>query len=80
MKIPQYKTSNFYLSAYLICKDLELIGIDREDPKRSVFIFSDSPRREEMVNQYNFGKDAWVDARRFATAIKDLKGKLYSHY
>lgn len=78
MKNQYYKTSNFYLSAYLICLGMELIDIDRKDRKRAVFIFADVHKRSVMVNQFIFGKEALVDARQFANALKELKNKLYS--
>lgn len=78
MKKQFYRTSNFYLSAYLICRGLELVSLVRDDPKRAAFVFTDSAEREEMVNQYNFGKEALVDARRFVAATKELKYKLYT--
>ncbi|MFA6525375.1 MAG: DUF5659 domain-containing protein [Patescibacteria group bacterium] len=57
---------------------MELIDIDRKDRKRAVFIFADVHKRSVMVNQFIFGKEALVDARQFANALKELKNKLYS--
>ena len=77
-----FHTEDFYLTAFLITNDLQLINIDRTNPRRCQFIFSDNSKREKLVQSYNFAisgsKDILVDARKFTNAIKDLKTKLYS--
>lgn len=78
MKTEYYKTSNFYLSAYLFSCDQELVNIDKENPKKALFVFTDSPERENLVSNFIYGKNAPVDAKKYAFAIKELKNKLYS--
>ena len=60
---------------------MELVSIDRTDPKKCVFIFADTPLREMLVGVFNFGKgndpEIRVDARTLILAIKNLKEKLY---
>ena len=81
MKKKSFNTSNFYLASFLYVKGIELVGIDRTDPRRSQFVFNDTPERENIVQAFNFaGEDAEqvrVDARKMITAIKQLKDKLY---
>jgi hypothetical protein len=72
-----YKTNSFYLSAFLYAQDVELISIDKTDPKRAVFNFNNSPEVERLAESFNFGKECLVDARKFGFAIKSLKSKLY---
>lgn len=78
MKREYYRTANFYLSAFLCCKGLDLINIDKANPHRATFVFEDGPEREEWVSLFNFGKEALVDARQYALTLKELKNKLYS--
>ena len=78
MKTEYYRTSNFYLSAYLFSWDQELVDIDKENPKKAEFVFIDSLEREDLVSSFIYGKEALVDAKKFAYAIKELKNKLYS--
>ena len=60
---------------------MELVNIDRLNPKRSQFVFRDSAERELLLDSFNFGKEdsteVLVDARKFIMAIKMLKEKLY---
>ncbi|MDD5552072.1 MAG: DUF5659 domain-containing protein [Candidatus Pacebacteria bacterium] len=77
-----FKTTNFYLAAFLFAKGLELVNIDKiTDPKRARFVFIDSPEREIYLETFNFGKEnspeIMVDARKLITAIRAVKDKLY---
>jgi hypothetical protein len=77
-----FRISSFYAAAFLFAKGLELVDVDKiTDPKRAQFVFRDTPERELFLDGYNFGKEdapeAMVDARKFVTAIKMLKDKLY---
>jgi len=74
-------TTNFYLAAFLLAKGLDIVGIDRSDIKRARFLFSKSPQWNELIEAFSFAKDndptVLIDARKFVTAIKNLKEKLY---
>lgn len=77
-----FRISSFYAAAFLFAKGLELVNVDKiTDPKRAQFVFRDTPERKLFLDGYNFGKEdapeAIVDARKFVTAIKMLKDKLY---
>lgn len=76
-----FRTNNFYIAAFLFAKGLELVNIDRTEPKRCQFVFLDISEREAFMQSYNFAKedslDASIDARKFVMAIKMLKDKLY---
>lgn len=77
-----FRISSFYVAAFLFAKGLELVNVDKiTDPKRAQFVFRDTPERELFLESYNFSKEdssgAMVDARKFVTAIKMLKDKLY---
>jgi len=76
-----FKTTNFYLASFLFAKGLELVNIDRTDPKKCVFVFADTSMRESLVEVFNFGREndpeILVDARTLILAIKTLKDKLY---
>lgn len=78
-----FKSSNFYQSAFLFAKGLKLVDIDRTDSKRCLFVFIDTPEREELLRFFNFGKEdaqeVMVDGRKIIAAIKILKDKLYQN-
>lgn len=76
-----FATSNFYLAVYLHVKGLQLTDIDRSTPRRSQFVFVDSPQRAHLVKRFTFAEknspDVMVDAREYEIAMKILKNKLY---
>lgn len=78
-----FRTSSFYISAFLFSKELELVNIEEDpsNPKRSQFVFKDTPEREILIHSFNFAKEdsseVLVDARKLVIAIKTLKDKLY---
>ena len=76
-----FRTSNFNISAFLFAKGLELVNIDKADPKRCVFVFIDTPEREMLVELFSFAKEdhaeVMVDARKMVYATKRLKDGLY---
>lgn len=84
MSIDKYfRTTNFYIAVFLSAKGLELVNIDKTDPKRCVFVFVDTPEREALVELFNFAKEdhpeVVVDARKLVYATKKLKDKLYQY-
>ena len=80
-----FRTSNFYAAAFLYANDQTLVNIDKEPGrKRALFVFIDSPEREKLLQVFSFAKDdspeLKVDARKFVTAVKLLKDKLYQEF
>lgn len=80
-----FKTSSFYVASFLFTKDQTLVNIDKAtNPKRSQFVFLDTPERETLLQSFNFAKEnsseVMVDARKFVSAIKQLKDKLYQEF
>ncbi len=79
-----FRSTNFYLCAFLFSKELELVNVDKlTDPKRAIFVFRDTPDREYLVHQYSFAKEdspnVLVDVRKVVLAIKTLKENLYQN-
>lgn len=77
-----FRISSFYVAAFLFTKGLEMVNVDKiTDPKRAQFIFQDNPVRKLWLDSFNFAKEdspeVVIDARKFVTAIKMLKDKLY---
>lgn len=78
-----FRTSSFYISAFLFSKELELVNIEEDpsNPKRSQFVFKDTPEREILIHNFNFAKEdspeIMIDPRKFVIAIKTLKNGLY---
>ncbi len=76
-----YKTASFYTSVFLIIKNCELVGVEGMTDSKKIFVFNKTPKLQELVQVFNFGKEeddlALVDARKIGSAIKKLKNALY---
>lgn len=79
-----FHLANFYIACFLFSKGLELVDIDRTDPRRSQFVFLDTSERKTLIQNYNFSKEGspevLIDPRKFVMAIKMLKDKLYGEF
>ncbi len=77
----KFRTTNFYAACFLFASGMELIGIDKSNPKKCEFVFKDIPERELLLGTFNFGKEnspeLLIDFRKAVLAIKTLKDKLY---
>lgn len=79
-KNSQFKTSDFYLSAFLLSQGFELLDIDKSlDPHKALFIFQDKDERQKLIEDFLFGR-AQIEPKDFVSAIKELKQLLYSNY
>lgn len=78
-----FKLTSFYAACFLFAKGLELVNIEEDpsNPKRSQFVFKDTPEREILIHNFNFAKEdtpeVMIDPRKFVIAIKTLKNGLY---
>jgi len=77
-----FRTSSFYLAAFLYASGGELISLDRiENQRRAEFVFKSSTELERVAHDFDFAPEnsgaAVVDARKLIYAIKTLKDKLY---
>ncbi|MES2224284.1 MAG: DUF5659 domain-containing protein [Patescibacteria group bacterium] len=73
-----FRSSDFYLCCFLFAKNINLVGIDKDDPKRSIFAFENSVELQELVEEF-FQNKASVNPRLFASAIKEIKQQIYSN-
>lgn len=74
METEMYETSDIALASYLFCSGAHLSGIDRQHPRRCIFIF-DSPK-PELISKWQEGK-ANVNALAFHNAYQELKARLF---
>lgn len=78
-----FRLASFYAAAFLFAKGMELVNIEKDptNPKRSQFVFRDTPERELLIQRLSFAPEdspeVMLDFRKFVTAIKMLKDKLY---
>lgn len=73
-----YKTTSFYLSCYLICQGVKLIGLNKPaGSTRAYFVFVDSPEISKSVEEFNFNPDLTVNLKDFIEAMRQLKTILH---
>ncbi len=74
METETYETSDIALASYLYCSGAHLSGINRQNPRRCIFIF-DSPK-PELISKWQEGKTT-VNALAFYNAYQALKARLF---
>jgi len=72
-----FTTYDLGVSTALLCAGFELLSIDKENPRKALFIFQKVDGIEDVADQY-FADRLEVKARQFFDTIKALKNKLYS--
>jgi len=71
---PTYSTSDIALASYLFCSGTHLSGINRQNPRRCIFIF-DSPK-PELISKWQEG-NATANALAFYNAYQSLKTRVF---
>ncbi len=72
-----FTTYDLGVSAALLCLGFRLQDVDKENPRKALFIFQREDEIEDFANQY-FTDQLEVKARSFFDHLKALKNKLYS--
>lgn len=73
-----FSTDNFQLACYLLAESCKLLMVDKFNPRRALFIFEESERRQELTQKF-ISYQASVEPHRFFSAQKDLKQLLYQN-
>lgn len=72
-----FSTFDLGVSTALLCAGFQLLSVDKENPKKALFIFQKSDGIEDIANRY-FSDRLEVKARSFFDHLKALKNQLYS--
>lgn len=72
-----FTTYDIGVSTALLCADFELLSVDKENPRKALFIFKKEDGIEDVTDRY-FSDRLEVKARSFFDHLKALKNKLYS--
>ena len=72
-----FTTYDIGVSTALLCADFELLSVEKNNPKKALFVFRRKVGIEEIANKY-FSDRLEVKARSFFDHLKALKNKLYS--
>ncbi|QQR78798.1 MAG: hypothetical protein IPJ68_00735 [Candidatus Moraniibacteriota bacterium] len=77
MQDNHFSTSDFYLAAYCVAQGMKIAGISRSGSGKATFLLEGAPKGRELMKEFLFS-DPNVEAKRFVSAIKELKQLLYS--
>jgi len=72
-----YRTSDFYVAAWLLSNGLQIQAVDRRNPRRCDFIFLDREDRPRLVQTF-VGGQAMGNLPDFIYYIRKAKRLLYS--
>lgn len=72
-----FTTYDLGVSTALLCVGFELISINKDNPRKAIFVFKKEDGIEDFANQY-FSNRLNVKARSFFDHLKALKNNLYS--
>lgn len=72
-----YTTYDIGVSTALLCAGFELLTVEKDDPRKALFVFQKEDGIEEVSDKY-FSDRLEVKARSFFDHLKALKNMLYS--
>ena len=72
-----FTTYDLGVSTALLCAGFQLLSVDKENPKKALFIFQKTDGIEDVADDY-FSDRLEQKSRSFFDALKALKNKLYS--
>jgi hypothetical protein len=72
-----WTTYDLGVSAALLCADFELLAVQKNNPRKALFVFKKKSGIDEVANKY-FSDRLEVKARSYFDHLKALKNTLYS--
>jgi hypothetical protein len=76
--IPQqtFATDSYHLASFLLAQSIQLLSINKSNPKRVTFIFEESTHRSFLTKEF-FNYKAKVEPQRFISAQKSIKQMIF---
>jgi len=71
-----FQTDSFLLACYLLSESINLVSIDKTNPRRMVFVFEETKKRKALTEDFLAYKTL-TEPHRFYSAQKDLKALIY---
>lgn len=73
-----YNTTDLYLAAYILTKEIELLKIERVlNSKQCIFVFGNPPACKKAVKEF-WNKKGSVIPKVYAEAIRNLKDRVFA--
>lgn len=76
MKNADNQVSDLGLAASLSASGLKIIKVDKSNPRRVIFVFDETPRLYECVEQY-WSNELLLPAPLLIENIRQLKSRIY---
>lgn len=74
-----FKTSDIKISAFLLCKDIPLLELDKENIRKIFFCFQNSNEVAKLLNVY-WSDQATVNPRLLFEKLDYLKDLIHGNY
>ncbi len=71
-----FSSDNFLLCAFLLSKGCKLVSVNKSNPRRVIFYFQDSEKRESLTDKF-LSSQAQVEPHKLFSSMKDLKQIIY---
>jgi hypothetical protein len=77
MEPTPFKTSDQGLAAYLLFRDVELVGcIPSGEAGRLFFVFQDTPHRDDLIEEWTTAQGSAKEIKRFWASVKRTRYEL----
>ncbi len=77
MENQNFQTTDFYTAVFLLTSGYKLVSIDKTNPRRFCFVFTDQENRAKLLEDF-FNGSARIEPRQFISSIKELKTLMYN--
>jgi len=76
-EIDVMKTSDFTLASSIFCLGHDVLGINKENPRRAIFIFKKTPELQRVVDNF-FTNTLSVNPLEFVNAQRELRAQIHT--
>jgi len=73
----KFKSSDFYISAYILSLGYKIIHIEKENPRKCFFVFN-CAKGQEITEDFLLCRKK-IEPKKYVAAIKELKQIIYSN-
>jgi hypothetical protein len=77
MKIQNYTSRDFYLSAYLLAVGSELESYQKDTTGKTTFVFRSTPELNKQIQKF-YALEAMINPVTYGNALRNLKSMIYA--
>lgn len=71
-----FQTNNLPLAVSVLCLGFQIISLNKENPKRAIFVFQKTEKLEQAISDF-YNDKLLISPRRFFDTQKMLKSRIY---